>query len=272
MEDMVESALDGYNITVFAYGQTGAGKTHTMYGSAAQPGVSPRTIQAVFDQIEANKDHLEVKVEAYMIELYNNKVLDLLLVTQEGSDRKIRYDPSKGEVFFEPMPTVRPCTSVAEMEALLEEGSNHRKVAFTSMNTDSSRSHLFLTIVLNVTSKETGKTTRSKINLIDLAGSERLKKSNASGQQQQEGIEINKSLTALGDVIESLVAGKKRTEVPYRNHRLTQILQDALGGTSKTLMFVCTRPDKDNVDETQTSLKYASRARKIVNKQTNKKK
>eukprot|EP00397_Hematodinium_sp_SG-2012_P003912 GEMP01003922.1.p1 GENE.GEMP01003922.1~~GEMP01003922.1.p1 ORF type:complete len:843 (+),score=173.98 GEMP01003922.1:157-2685(+) len=267
-EDLVVSAIDGYNITIFAYGQTGAGKTHTMYGTKKMPGVCPSTISAVFKQI-TDSPHLDVEVSGTMVELYNNKVVDLLS-KKADSDKdkeghKVRYDSKNNSVFLEPPAESRVCASVADMTQLLQDGSEHRRVAFTQMNADSSRSHLFLILSIKSTNKDTGKVVIGKITLIDLAGSERLKKSEVSGAQQQEAIEINKSLTALGDVISALTAGKKRTEVPYRNHKLTQMLQDALGGSSKTIMFVCARPDDANVEETLMSLKYAQRARNIIN-------
>jgi len=272
-QDLVESAMDGYNVTIFAYGQTGAGKTHTMLGSAKEPGVSPNTISNVFEVIKDQEHAYDIKIKASMVELYKNAIVDLLAEKLHGvpNDRKIRYDPGKNIVYFDPAPISRDAVNSVELDKIFDDGSQNRKTAFTEMNSDSSRSHLFFIIHVEATHKETGKISIGKITLIDLAGSERLKKSQAAGNQQQEAIEINKSLTALGDVIEALVSGKKKSEVPYRNHKLTQMLQDALGGTSKTLMFVCIRPDVSNADETLMSLKYASRARNIVNKKDQKK-
>merc|ERR1719321_145400 len=131
------------------------------------------------------------------------------------------------------------------------------------MNSESSRSHLILSIKVKSTSLKTKETTNAKILICDLAGSERLKKSEVTGDMQKEAIEINKSLTALGDVIEALTKGGK--QIPYRNHQLTQVMQDSLGGTAKTLMFVNCSPAESNVDETMMSLKYATRAKKIKN-------
>merc|ERR1719316_396593 len=153
--------------------------------------------------------------------------------------------------------------SAQELTAVLERGNEQRTTAATAMNSESSRSHLLLIIKIVSVNKETKEQLRGKILLCDLAGSERLKKSEVSGDMQKEAIEINKSLTALGDVIEALT--KKQKQVPYRNHKLTQVMQDSLGGTAKTLMFVTCSPAESNTDETIMSLKYAARAKKITN-------
>merc|ERR1719272_231822 len=139
-----------------------------------------------------------------------------------------------------------------------------RTVAATAMNSESSRSHLIMMVKITNVNKETNEQLKGKILLCDLAGSERLKKSEVSGDMQKEAIEINKSLTALGDVIEALT--KRQKQIPYRNHKLTQVMQDSLGGSSKTLMFVNCSPASSNVDETTMSLKYATRAKNVQNK------
>merc|ERR1712232_617940 len=154
------------------------------------------------------------------------------------------------------------CVDAKSLAALLERGTLLRRTAATAMNTESSRSHLILTVKVLRTNRETGAETKGKIQLIDLAGSERLKKSQVSGDVQKEAIEINKSLTALGDVIEALTQGQ--ASVPYRNHKLTQVLQDSLGRTAKTLMFVHCAPTRTNIEETVASLKYAARAKRIT--------
>ena len=155
------------------------------------------------------------------------------------------------------------CQSAEELSDLLERGNRQRTVAATAMNSESSRSHLIFVIKIVRVSRETGQQTRGKILMCDLAGSERLKKSEVTGDMQKEAIEINKSLTALGDVIEGLTKGHKH--VPYRNHTLTQLMQDALGGSSKTLMFVNCSPAHSNADETIMALKYATRAKTVTN-------
>merc|ERR1719197_1733723 len=149
-------------------------------------------------------------------------------------------------------------------------GMGMRTVAATAMNSESSRSHSLFMIRIVSVNRETHDQLQGKILMCDLAGSERLKKSEVTGDMQKEAIEINKSLTALGDVIEALTKGGK-TQVPYRNHQLTQVMQDSLGGTAKTLMFVNCSPAESNVDETMMSLKYATRAKTITNDKGKKK-
>merc|ERR1719247_4092875 len=156
------------------------------------------------------------------------------------------------------------CKNADELNKVLARGNEMRHVAATAMNSESSRSHLLLIIKIVSVNKETRDQLRGKLLLVDLAGSERLKKSEASGDMAKEAIEINKSLTALGDVIEALT--KKQKQIPYRNHKLTQIMQDSLGGSAKTLMFVNCSPAKSNMDETSMSLKYATRAKNVTNK------
>ncbi|CAE7513251.1 KIN14E [Symbiodinium microadriaticum] len=159
------------------------------------------------------------------------------------------------------------CNTAEELMAMMDRGNDQRTVAATAMNSESSRSHLVLLIKIISVNKETKETLKGKMLMCDLAGSERLKKSEVTEHQQKEAIEINRSLTALGDVIEALTKGGKGV-VPYRNHKLTQLMQDSLGGTAKTLMFVNCSPASSNLDETFMSLKYAQRAKKITNTAT----
>lgn len=200
-----------------------------------------------------------------MLELYRNDLLDLLNKGPDGkpSSKKlnVRQDKS-GAVSVENL-IERECNNPQELSGLLDDGNKYRTVASTAMNDESSRSHSVLMVKIKSINKETSQELKSKILICDLAGSERLKKSLVSDDMQKEAIEINKSLTALGDVISSLTEGQK--QVPYRNHKLTQLMQDALGGSSKTLMFVNCSPAASNYDETMMSLKYASRAKKIIN-------
>merc|ERR1719401_286739 len=161
--------------------------------------------------------------------------------------------------------TEEQCNTAQELEDLLERGTKARAVAATAMNAESSRSHLVLLIQIISVNNETKDQLRGKILIVDLAGSERLKKSQTTADMQKESIEINKSLTALGDVIEALTKSSK--VIPYRNHKLTQLMQDSLGGSAKTLMFVNCSPASSNEDETLNALKYAQRAKTITNKQ-----
>jgi len=260
--DLVQSALDGYNVTLFAYGQTGAGKTYTMTGKEGDLGVSPRTINELFDLCDKEKTRYNFTIMGSMVELYKQDLVDLLSKgTAKTAQLHVRLEKT-GMVHVDNL-TAEQCSNAKEMLALLEKGSKARAVAATAMNSESSRSHLLLIVQIIAVNKETKEQRTGKLLIVDLAGSERLKKSQVAAEQMREAIEINKSLTALGDVIEALTKGNK--VIPYRNHKLTQLMQDALGGTSKTLMFVNCSPASSNADETLMSLKYAQRAKKITN-------
>jgi len=266
--DLVQSAVDGYNVTIFAYGQTGAGKTHTMYGNAQQPGLAPRSIDALFQVIrrEEKGGGKKFKVKTYMIEVYKQDILDLLVDKPPPKDKKagleVKKDIGRGMMYVDGV-TEKFVTSPQELMAALMEGEKKRHVTATKMNSASSRSHLLLSIIVECMVKDTDQVLYGKITLCDLAGSERPKKSEVTGDALKEAIEINKSLSALGDVIEALTKGSKN--VPYRNHKLTMLMQDSLGGSSKTLMFVNCSPAAGNFEETQMSLKWASRARQVTN-------
>jgi len=263
--DLVQSAVDGYNVTMFAYGQTGAGKTFTMYGAPGMEGTAPRTIKEIYRVAEEGSKRFEYEVRGSMLELYRNDFVDLLNKGQAGASKSklnVRVEKS-GAVTMEGL-IDEECKTAEELSSLLERGNEQRTVACTAMNSESSRSHLVLIIKIKSTNRETKEQLQGKILICDLAGSERIKKSQVDEEGQKEAIEINKSLTALGDVIEALTKGEKKI-VPYRNHKLTQLMQDSLGGTSKTLMFVNCSPASSNLDETVMSLKYATRAKKITN-------
>jgi len=263
--DLVQSAVDGYNVTIFAYGQTGAGKTHTMYGSPEDPGLAPRSIHTLFDVIgRERKRGKNFKLRAYMIELYKQDIIDLLVdpSQREKKSLQVKKDPGRGIMYVEGV-AERQITTPEELEATLLEGERRRHVGSTKMNSTSSRSHLMLSIIIECTTKDTEQVIYGKLTLCDLAGSERPKKSEASGDVLKEAIEINKSLSALGDVIEALTKGSKN--IPYRNHKLTMLMQDSLGGSAKTLMFVNCSPGSSNCEETMMSLKWATRARQVTN-------
>merc|ERR1712079_195521 len=249
---------------MFAYGQTGAGKTYTMYGAPGDEGAAPRTIQEIFRVTKQNESRFNFTVMGSMLELYRNDLVDLLSKGNPGASKmklNVRQEKS-GMVVVEHL-TEQECHSAEELSDLLERGSKQRTVAATAMNSESSRSHLVFLIKIVSVNKETKEQLQGKILICDLAGSERIKKSLVTEDMQKEAIEINKSLTALGDVIEGLTKGSK--VVPYRNHKLTQLMQDSLGGSAKTLMFVNCSPSSSNLDETVMSLKYATRAKKITN-------
>lgn len=259
--DLVQSAADGYNVTLFAYGQTGAGKTFTMAGTPNEPGVAPRTIQEIYRVIDKGKDRFNYTVMASMLELYRNELVDLLVKGKALQKLNLRQDKA-GLIIVEGL-TEECCKDARELEIVLERGNQMRTVAATAMNSESSRSHLILIIKIVSVNRQTKEQITGKVLICDLAGSERLKKSQVTADNQKEAIEINKSLTALGDVIEALTKSQK--QIPYRNHKLTQLMQDSIGGTAKTLMFVNCSPANSNLDETVNSLKYASRAKRITN-------
>jgi len=264
-KDLVQSAVDGYNVTLFAYGQTGAGKTFTMAGVPGQLGITPRTISELFSVIGGLQHRFDFTLTGSMLELYRQDIVDLLAKGVESQTRRkalnVRQDKS-GAVVIENL-TEEVVKSSADLDQVVDRGNQQRTVAATQMNSESSRSHLVLIVKIQSVNKETGDKMNGKILIVDLAGSERLKKSMTTAENQKESIEINKSLTALGDVIEALT--KTQKQVPYRNHKLTQLMQDSLGGTAKTLMFVNCSPASSNLEETLMSLKYAARAKKITN-------
>jgi hypothetical protein len=260
---LVQSAVDGYNVTIFAYGQTGAGKTFTMHGSQDREGLAPRAIKEIYRIIEANSHRFNSTVTASMLELYHADLIDLLCKGDPCVTKKklaIRQDRF-GAVVVDNL-SEEQCHTAAELTDVFSRGHRQRTVAATAMNSSSSRSHLVLIIRIASVDRETHRRQIGKLLICDLAGSERLKKSQAYGSLQKDAIAINKSLTALGDVIEALTKGNKA--VPYRNHKLTQLLQDSLGGSAKTLMLVNCSPAESSVHETLMTLKYAQRAKKVL--------
>lgn len=262
---LVQSAVDGYNVCIFAYGQTGSGKTFTMIGDREQkfPGIAPRAFQRIFEVIEENKDKYTFAVSSYMLELYNDKLLDLYAGDDALPDEKMEIKKDAKGLVFVRGSQIREASSSRQLYALFEAGSKNRHVAATNMNAESSRSHLIISVVIESTNKSNGQVTKGKLSLVDLAGSERVAKTGATADQLKEANSINKSLAALGDVISAL--SSEQSFIPYRNNKLTMLMQDSLGGNSKTLMFVNVSPADYNCDETVTSLTYASRVKLITN-------
>ncbi|KAL2247148.1 kinesin-like protein KIN-14I [Sesamum indicum] len=259
---LVQSAVDGYNVCIFAYGQTGSGKTFTIYGSEGNPGLTPRAISELFRIMKRDNKKFSFTLKAYMVELYQDTLIDLLL---PKNAKRLKLDikkDSKGMVVVENV-TLLSISSYDELQSVMERGSEQRHTTGTLMNEQSSRSHLILSIVIESTNLQTQSVARGKLSFVDLAGSERVKKSGSSGSQLKEAQSINKSLSALGDVIGALSSGNQH--IPYRNHKLTMLMSDSLGGNAKTLMFVNISPAESNLDETYNSLTYASRVRSIVN-------
>jgi len=233
-------------------------------GSGKLQGIVPRTAETIFENL-GNRDAKRFSqiIRLGMIEVYKNDLVDLF-ASGCKSKLEIRRDLRSGDVSIDNAEE-RIVQTRDQLLSAIQAGFERRTTASTLLNSDSSRSHLFLTINIEVIDKETNMAVSSKIRLGDLAGSERPKKSGASGEFMKEAIEINKALTALCDVIETLKKGRNDVVVPYRNHKLTQLLSDSLGGSAKMLMVVNISPARSEVDETLSSLAYASRARAITN-------
>ncbi|NWW44046.1 KIF4 protein, partial [Pedionomus torquatus] len=270
---LIRGIFKGYNATVLAYGQTGSGKTYSMGGAytASQEhepnvGVIPRVIKLLFKEKEQRQDW-EFFLKVSYLEIYNEDILDLLCPSRERSSQiSIREDPKEGIKIVGL--TERNVTCAQDTVSCLEQGNNSRTVASTAMNSQSSRSHAIFTICIDQKKKNDKNTSfHSKLHLVDLAGSERQKKTKAEGDRLKEGININRGLLCLGNVISALGdENKKGGFVPYRDSKLTRLLQDSLGGNSHTLMIACVSPADSNLEETLNTLRYADRARKIKNK------
>ncbi|XP_045892215.1 kinesin-like protein KIF21A isoform X14 [Micropterus dolomieu] len=302
-EKLIEGCFEGYNATVFAYGQTGSGKTYTM-GTGfdvnivdEELGIIPRAVHHLFKGIEERRQAAqeqgrpvpEFKINAQFLELYNEEVLDLFDSTRDMKQKshiKIHEDATGG--IYTVGVTTRNVSSEAEMIQCLKLGALSRTTASTQMNVQSSRSHAIFTIhlcqvrVCASDNQETEtdnrvsngnsemdeyETLTAKFHFVDLAGSERLKRTGATGDRAKEGISINCGLLALGNVISALGdRGKRSSHVPYRDSKLTRLLQDSLGGNSQTVMIACISPSDRDFMETLNTLKYANRARNIKNK------
>jgi kinesin family protein 3/17 len=270
---IVDAAIEGYNGTVFCYGQTGTGKTHTMEGKDEPPelrGIIPSAFNHVFDAIDGSEGR-NYLIRASFLEIYNENVRDLL-----GKDQSrtcdLKEDPDKG-VYVKDL-TSFVVKGVGEINNVLKVGKKNRSVGATLMNADSSRSHSIFTITVECSQRRAGDPsdaephiTVGKLNLVDLAGSERQAKTGSTGDRLKEATKINLSLSALGNVISALVDGKS-SHIPYRDSKLTRLLQDSLGGNTKTVMIANLGPADYNFDETMSTLRYANRAKNIKNKPT----
>ncbi|XP_056022835.1 uncharacterized protein LOC125649969 isoform X2 [Ostrea edulis] len=263
--NLIQSAMDGYNVCIFAYGQTGSGKTFTMIGDRDQnfPGITPRAFERIFNLAHDVRTKFSVKVASYMMELYNDKLIDLYAKPGTSDDERMDIKKDKKGLVYVQGAIIKEATNAKELFALFEEGSKNRHTASTKMNAESSRSHLIIGVTIETTNKTTGQVLTGKLSLVDLAGSERVAKTGATAEQLKEAMSINKSLSALGDVISALSSDQQF--IPYRNHKLTMLMQDSLGGNAKTLMFVNISPADYNQDETIISLMYASRVKLITN-------
>uniref|UniRef100_A0A8B9L728 Chromosome-associated kinesin KIF4 n=1 Tax=Astyanax mexicanus TaxID=7994 RepID=A0A8B9L728_ASTMX len=269
---LLSGLFKGYNATVLAYGQTGSGKTFSMGGTytSAQEneptvGVIPRVVRKIFQEKSKRMDS-EFLLNVSYLEIYNEEILDLLCTSKDKPVLSIREDPKEGIKIVGL--TEKAVLTAQEMVGCLEVGNSARTVGSTAMNAASSRSHAIFTISLEQRRGIQYKINIvSKLHLVDLAGSERQKKTKAEGDRLKEGISINRGLLSLGNVISALGdESKKGSFVPYRDSKLTRLLQDSLGGNSHTLMIACISPADSNIEETINTLRYADRARKIKNK------
>ncbi|XP_017825181.1 kinesin-like protein KIF3A isoform X5 [Callithrix jacchus] len=265
---IIDSVLEGYNGTIFAYGQTGTGKTFTMEGVRAVPelrGIIPNSFAHIFGHIAKAEGDTRFLVRVSYLEIYNEEVRDLL-----GKDQTQRLEvkerPDVG-VYIKDL-SAYVVNNADDMDRIMTLGHKNRSVGATNMNEHSSRSHAIFTITIECSEKGIDGNMHvrmGKLHLVDLAGSERQAKTGATGQRLKEATKINLSLSTLGNVISALVDGKS-THVPYRNSKLTRLLQDSLGGNSKTMMCANIGPADYNYDETISTLRYANRAKNIKNK------
>ncbi|KAF5746767.1 kinesin-like protein BC2 [Tripterygium wilfordii] len=296
---LVDAIFHGYNATVLAYGQTGSGKTYTMgtnyTGEGSNEGIIPKVMENIFKRVDKMKDSTEFLIRISFIEIFKEEVFDLLdpnyVIQTKGEGVSVAKPSGPARVPIQIRETVNGGITLAgvteaevstkeKMGLYLSRGSLSRATGSTNMNSQSSRSHAIFTITME--QKKISRSTSeedsddvgddilcAKLHLVDLAGSERAKRTGADGMRLKEGIHINKGLLALGNVISALGDEKKRKEgghVPYRDSKLTRLLQDSLGGNSKTVMIACVSPADTNAEETLNTLKYANRARNIQNK------
>jgi kinesin family protein 18/19 len=266
---LLDSVLDGYNATVFAYGATGCGKTHTITGTAQQPGIIFLTMQELFEKIAERSDEKQTEVSLSYLEIYNETIRDLLVPGGSKQGLMLREDAHQA-VSVAGLSSHHP-RDVQEVMDMIVKGNEYRTISPTEANATSSRSHAVLQI--NIAQKDRNADvnephTMATLSIIDLAGSERASSTKNRGERLIEGANINKSLLALGSCINALCDPRKRNHVPYRNSKLTRLLKFSLGGNCKTVMIVCVSPSSAHFDETQNTLRYANRAKNIQTKVT----
>ncbi|XP_027906456.1 kinesin-like protein KIN-14C [Vigna unguiculata] len=271
ISQLVQSALDGYKVCIFAYGQTGSGKTYTMMGRPDEPdlkGLIPRSLEQIFQTSQSLKDQgWKYTMQASILEIYCDTIRDLLLTNRSSDHARTENSAStkqytishdaNGNTHVSDL-TIKDVCSADEISSLLRQAAQSRSVGRTQMNEESSRSHFVFTLRISGKNENTEQQVHGVLNLIDLAGSERLSRSGATGDRLKEAQAINKSLSSLSDVILAL-GGKKEDHVPFRNSKLTYLLQPCLGGDSKTLMFVNISPDQSSTGESLCSLRFAAK-------------
>lgn len=262
-KSIVSDVLAGYNGTIFAYGQTSSGKTHTMEGVIGDPGkqgIIPRIVNDIFNHIYAMEENLEFHIKVSYFEIYMDKIRDLLDVSKVN----LSVHEDKNRVPFVKGATERFVSSPEEVFEVIEEGKSNRHIAVTNMNEHSSRSHSVFLINVKQENLENQKKLSGKLYLVDLAGSEKVSKTGAEGTVLDEAKNINKSLSALGNVISALADGNK-SHIPYRDSKLTRILQESLGGNARTTIVICCSPASFNESETKSTLDFGKRAKTVKN-------
>lgn len=258
VQSLVTSCVDGFNVCIFAYGQTGSGKTFTMEGNKDNPGINQRALAMLFKETEDRGQDWTYTITVSVMEIYNEMIRDLL---SGDPSYKMEVKMKSDGGLHVPGLCSEEVKSVEDVNQVFALGQKNRATATTNMNEHSSRSHALLTVQVLGVNKTTNVRTMGKLNLVDLAGSERVSKSGADGTRLKEAQNINKSLSCLGDVIHALRS--KQSHVPYRNSKLTYLLQDSLGGDSKTLMIVQIAPVEKNLGESVCSLNFAQRVRTV---------
>ncbi|EDW72378.1 uncharacterized protein Dwil_GK20895 [Drosophila willistoni] len=262
-KSIVSDVLAGYNGTIFAYGQTSSGKTHTMegvIGDSVKQGIIPRIVNDIFNHIYAMEVNLEFHIKVSYYEIYMDKIRDLLDVSKVN----LSVHEDKNRVPYVKGATERFVSSPEDVFEVIEEGKSNRHIAVTNMNEHSSRSHSVFLINVKQENLENQKKLSGKLYLVDLAGSEKVSKTGAEGTVLDEAKNINKSLSALGNVISALADGNK-THIPYRDSKLTRILQESLGGNARTTIVICCSPASFNESETKSTLDFGRRAKTVKN-------
>lgn len=262
-KSIVTDVLAGYNGTIFAYGQTSSGKTHTMEGVIGDPvkqGIIPRIVNDIFNHIYTMEMNLEFHIKVSYYEIYMDKIRDLLDVSKVN----LSVHEDKNRVPYVKGATERFVSSPEDVFEVIEEGKSNRHIAVTNMNEHSSRSHSVFLINVKQENLENQKKLSGKLYLVDLAGSEKVSKTGAEGTVLDEAKNINKSLSALGNVISALADGNK-THIPYRDSKLTRILQESLGGNARTTIVICCSPASFNESETKSTLDFGRRAKTVKN-------
>ena len=257
---VLDNGFAGYNACIFAYGQTGSGKTYTMMGTEDNPGVNRRAVRELL-KVCKERETVDYALTVSLMEIYNEKFVDLLSTTPvDQQECDLRMDPKTKRGYITNL-TERKVDKIEDVVQTLADGEANRSVASTKMNSTSSRSHLLLSIGITGKDSISGQVSKGKLTMVDLAGSERISKTEATGQRLVEAAAINKSLSALGQVFAAL--GRGDSHVPYRNSKLTHILEDSLGGDAKTCVFINVSPAESNLPETLGTIQFGSAISRI---------